>query len=184
MNATEAIAVLVRNCEACPLHRRRLNAVPGAGPSDAEVMMIGEAPGANEDVQGRPFVGRSGRLLDEILDRCGFDRAELYVTNLVKCRPDGNRSPRRQERSACAHFLEAELDAVGSSWIVTLGREALQFFAPGTAITEAHGTRYGYDQGQTLYPTFHPAAALRRTAWREALEQDLAKLHESIEEER
>jgi uracil-DNA glycosylase family 4 len=133
--------------------------VPGEGSATAEVMLVGEAPGANEDLQGRPFVGRAGQLLDELLAEAGLARERVYITNVVKARPPGNRDPRAAEVVHCMPWLEAQLALIQPRLVVPLGRHALAHFTDGARISEVHGTLV-YERGRALYPMYHPAAAL------------------------
>jgi len=149
--------------------------VPGEGDLDAPVMLVGEAPGASEDRAGRPFVGRAGRLLEEVLGVAGLEREGVYITNVVKARPPGNRDPRAAEVEHCMPWLLAELDLVRPRLVVPLGRHALAHFAPGRKITEVAGTRLD-GEGAPLFPLLHPAAALRAPAMRERLFADAARL--------
>jgi DNA polymerase len=149
--------------------------VPGDGPANAAVMVVGEAPGAAEDVEGRPFVGRSGKLLFEALAEGGLQRADVYVTNVVKARPPGNRDPRADEVAHHRPWLERELALVKPRLVVPVGRHALKHFAPGAKIGEVHGVELpGPDYA--LFPLYHPAAALRSTGLRETLFADAGKL--------
>ncbi len=142
------------------------NMVPGEGSPDARVMLVGEAPGATEDALGRPFVGRSGRLLDELLAEAGLDRTEVFITNVVKARPPGNRDPRADEVAHWMPWLEAQLALIRPHLVVPLGRHALAHFTDGATISEAHG-RLAFDRGRALFPLYHPAAALRSRLLRE-----------------
>jgi uracil-DNA glycosylase family 4 len=151
------------------------NMVPGDGNPEADVMLVGEAPGASEDRAGRPFVGRAGRLLDEVLEVAGLRRADVYVTNVVKARPPANRDPRVGEVEHCMPWLLAELELVRPRLVVPLGRHALAHFAPGCKITEVAGTRIDRD-GPPVYALLHPAAALRSPAMRERLFADAGRL--------
>src|ERR671923_2071498 len=135
------------------------NMVPGEGSATAEVMLVGEAPGASEDELGRPFVGRAGRLLDELLAEAGLRRADVFITNVVKARPPGNRDPRAAEVAHHMPWLELQLALIAPSIVIPLGRHALAHFAPGLKITEAHGTLLRA-RGRRLVPWLHPAAAL------------------------
>ncbi|HET9013148.1 MAG TPA: uracil-DNA glycosylase [Gemmatimonadaceae bacterium] len=148
-----------------------LNLVPGEGPEDAAVMVVGEAPGRFEDEQGRPFVGRAGQLLDEVLAEAGLARGEVFITNVVKARPPGNRDPTKAEVAHWMPVLEAQLALVAPALIVPLGRHALAHFAPAAKIGEAHG-RALTERGRELFPLYHPAAALRSTKLRETLFAD------------
>ncbi len=174
--AMEELAAQIRGCARCPLHRTRTHAVPGEGDVHAAVMLVGEAPGYEEDRQGRPFVGASGRYLTEALARVGIRREELYITNVVKCRPPRNRDPRPPELEACSEYLERQIELVNPRIIVTLGRYSMQRFFPGQRITRIHGRIRNIGRGRVAMALFHPAAALRNPAWREQFEADLQKL--------
>jgi uracil-DNA glycosylase family 4 len=154
--------------------------VPGEGSASAEVMLVGEAPGASEDELGRPFVGRAGRLLDELLAEAGLSRDEVYITNVVKARPPGNRDPRAGEVLHWMPWLEAELAIVQPRVVVPLGRHALAHFAAGARISEVHG-RELTERGRTLFPLYHPAAGLRSTMLRETLFEDARSLRSVLE---
>jgi uracil-DNA glycosylase family 4 len=149
--------------------------VPGEGAADADVMLVGEAPGATEDEQGRPFCGRAGRLLDEVLAEAGLAREAVYITNVVKARPPGNRDPKPSEVAHCMPWLEAELALVQPRIVVPLGRHALAHFSDGTKISQVHGTEI-VERGRTLFPLYHPAAALRSTALKQTLLADARAL--------
>ena len=149
--------------------------MPGEGPEDAEVMVVGEAPGRFEDEQGRPFVGRAGQLLDELLAEAGLARAEVFITNVVKARPPGNRDPTKAEVEHWMPVLEQQLALVAPRLVVPLGRHALAHFAPGAKIGEAHGRAFS-ERGRELFPLYHPAAALRSTKLRETLFADARAL--------
>lgn len=155
--------------------------VPGHGSPAARVVVVGEAPGASEDRAGEPFVGRAGRLLDEVLERAGLRREEVWVTNVVKARPPGNRDPRPAEVEHCRPWLEAELELLRPWLVVPLGRHALGHFAPGAKITQVAGTRLE-GAGRTLLPLLHPAAALRSPPMRERLFADADRLRAAVAE--
>jgi uracil-DNA glycosylase len=182
MESLESIAVDVRRCTECNLCESRAQAVPGEGPQDAQVVFIGEAPGAQEDEFGRPFVGRAGGLLDKMLDTIDLKREDVFITNVVKCRPPDNRSPHKSEIAACRPFLDQQLAAIQPKLIVTLGRFATSQFVSGR-ISDLHGQPQRVD-GLLVYPVFHPAAALRRTSWKQALEEDFQRLPDLMEAER
>jgi uracil-DNA glycosylase family 4 len=181
MRTLEEIADAIRNhrpcgfepCETCT------NFVPGEGPAPADVMVVGEAPGRNEDEQGRPFVGRAGRLLDELLEAAGLDRSAVFVTNVLKARPPGNRDPKADEVRHSMPWLEAQFALVRPKLIVPLGRHALAHFAPGERIAEVHGTLVTVGE-RRLFPLYHPAAALRSTAMREVAFEDARALHAQL----
>ncbi len=175
----EAIADEVRTCTACRLHRGRTRAVPGEGSSETEVVFVGEGPGANEDQQGRPFVGAAGGLLTELISSIGWKRDEVFITNVVKCRPPGNRDPEPDEIAACSGYLHRQLEALDPALIVTLGRFSLQTFMPGARISSAHGTIRPVDPATgaadaSAMALYHPAAAFRQAALKETLFEDIA----------
>lgn len=160
----DAIAAGVRSCRQCDLAATRARAVPGdlpAGPAAVDVLLVGEGPGADEDAAGRPFVGRSGRLLDRLLDEAGLARAEVAVANVVKCRPPGNRAPRAAEITACRPWLQGQVAAVDPLVVVALGGTAVSwFFGRGARLTALRGAARPW-QGRRLVVTYHPSAALR-----------------------
>jgi uracil-DNA glycosylase len=151
------------------------NMVPGEGNPDADVMLVGEAPGGSEDKQGRPFVGRAGKLLDQLLAEAGLAREDVYITNVVKARPPGNRDPRAGEVAHHMPWLEAELALVQPRLVVPLGRHALAHFSDDAKITEVHGTELT-EKGRSLFPMYHPAAALRGAGLRDVLFEDARAL--------
>ena len=155
------------------------NIVPGEGPEAADVMIVGEAPGASEDKQGRPFVGRAGKLLDQLLAEAGLERGDVFITNVVKARPPENRDPTRAEVEHWMPVLEEQLALVSPRLVVPLGRHALAHFAPGTKISEVHGTLV-MERGRALYPLYHPAAGLRSSTQRAALFEDARGLPEAL----
>jgi len=164
--ALEAIGSEVRACTRCRLHAGRTSAVPGEGHADTEVVFVGEGPGMNEDRQGRPFVGRAGDLLVRFLATIGWTRDEVFITNVVKCRPPDNRDPEPDEIAACLPYLERQLGIIDPALIVTLGRHSMGRFIPGARIGQAHGTLHPVDPATgagaaMVYAMYHPAAALR-----------------------
>jgi DNA polymerase len=164
--ALEAIASEVRACTRCPLHVGRTNAVPGEGSAATEVVFVGEGPGFHEDRLGRPFVGRAGELLVRLLGHIGWRREDVFITNVVKCRPPDNRDPEPAEIAACAPYLERQLAALDPAIVVTLGRFSLGRFMPGARISQAHGTHRPVDpatgaRDALAFALYHPAAALR-----------------------
>ena len=168
-------------CTACGLSATRTQVVPGEGSPTAALVFVGEAPGAREDLAGRPFVGAAGRLLDDLLASIGLRRDEVFILNTVKCRPPENRNPQRSEIAACAPLLTRQLAALQPRVIATLGRHALAVFAPSAKIAEVHGRPYaqtesGEYQGAVLFPLYHPAAALHNGSLRPTLERDMAAL--------
>ena len=174
---------VIRRCPLCDLARTRTKAVPGDGPPDAELLFIGEGPGFHEDRQGRPFVGAAGKFLDEMLASIGLSRERVFVTNVVKCRPPGNRDPLPAEVAACAPYLERQIALLDPLVIVTLGRHSMARFFPGELISRIHGSARVLD-GRTVVALYHPAAALHQQALRATLEADFAKLPGYVEEAR
>ena len=167
--ALDAIAAEVRVCTNCRLHQTRTNAVPGEGDPETEVVFVGEGPGFNEDRGGRPFIGRAGDLLVKLLASIGWRREEVFITNIVKCRPPDNRDPMPDEVAACAPYLRRQLDVLDPAVIVTLGRHSMARFMPGARISQAHGTVRPVDpetgaRDAMVYAMYHPAAALRTPA--------------------
>ncbi len=164
--ALEAIAEDVRSCTRCRLHEGRTHAVPGEGSASTEVVFVGEGPGFNEDRQGRPFVGRAGALLTQLLRSIGWRRDDVFITNIVKCRPPENRDPQPDEIAACAPFLRRQLEVLDPAVVVTLGRHSMGRFLPGARISQAHGTASPADPATgarhaLVFAMYHPAAALR-----------------------
>ena len=175
-DALENLAQQIRSCQKCPLGRLRTHAVPGEGPPDAEIMLIGEAPGYYEDRQGRPFVGASGRLVEKLLAQIQLTREDVYITNVVKCRPPANRDPLPVEIEACIPWLHQQIEAIDPLVIVTLGRFSMAQFFPATArITRVHG-RPLIQEERAIVPMFHPAAALRNPNWMQDMEADFAQI--------
>jgi uracil-DNA glycosylase family 4 len=165
----------VRVCQKCILAQGRTHAVPGEGPDDADIMFIGEGPGFHEDRQGRPFVGAAGNYLNELLEKIGLNRERVYITNVVKCRPPGNRDPEPSEIEACRPYLDRQIDLIRPRLVVTLGRFSMQRYFPGASISRIHGQprRVG---SVIYYPMFHPAAALHQPRWRTMVEEDMLKI--------
>lgn len=161
MNSLDEVANLVRRCTDCPLSMGRTNAVPGEGAANAPVMFIGEAPGYHEDRQGRPFVGPAGQFLEGLLASIGMTRDQVFIANMIKCRPPQNRDPLPAELSACSKYLDRQIELVNPSLIVTLGRFSLARFFPGETITRSRG-KVRQKDGRNIYPVMHPAAALHR----------------------
>ena len=183
MDSLEEIARLVSRCADCDLHRGRTNAVPGEGAADAELMFIGEGPGSQEDLQGRPFVGPAGRFLDELLASIGLRRDRVFIANMVKCRPPQNRDPLPAEIGACSKYLNRQIELINPRLIVTLGRFSLARFFPGESISRARG-RLRERDGRRIYPVMHPAAALYRQEMRSAIVEDFQRIPEILEEAR
>ena len=172
----EMIAQQVRGCTLCPLHTGRVRAVPGEGPADAKIMLIGEGPGFHEDRQGRPFVGASGQFLDELLALAGLRRDEVFITNVVKCRPPQNRDPQSDEIATCtSSYLDLQIAAVDPAVIVTLGRFSMHYFLPNERIMRVHGQPRTVG-GRLVVPMIHPAAALHQPQNRPLVEADFEQL--------
>jgi len=171
----EALATEIRACTACPLHRSARQAVPGEGSAESGILFLGEAPGYNEDLRGRPFVGAAGQLLDQLLAGIGLDRSKVFITNVVRHRPPENRDPLPDEVAACHVWFERHLAALRPAVIVTLGRHAMYKFFPGESITRVHGKPRRKD-GLVIFPVFHPAAALHQPSLRADLSADFSAL--------
>lgn len=168
----------ILRCDLCRLHIGRNNAVPGYGRIEkVEVVIVGEAPGRNEDLEGKPFVGSGGKLLDELLQKAGLDRKEVYITNVVKCRPPDNRKPEQDEVEICTkNFLDKQLEILRPLMIVTLGATALEYFTGKKKIGEYHGKLLNVKHGIPLLPTYHPAAIFRTPSYRDLLQEDLMEV--------
>lgn len=177
----EEIARDVNACTRCELHRSRTQGVPGMGNPEADIMFIGEAPGVNEDRQGLPFVGNAGRFLDEMLESIGWDRETVFITNVVKSRPPGNRDPLPDEIEACSVYLERQIEAINPFMIVTLGRFSMAGWFENERISRIHGKarRFG---NRVVVPLYHPAAALHQPSLRAVIQEDFRKLPLILEE--
>ena len=173
----------VRTCLLCPLARTRGHAVPGEGPLDAEFMFIGEAPGQNEDRQGRPFVGAAGQFLEELLAAAGLRRSEVYICNVLKCRPPNNRDPLPGEIEACRDYLDEQIDLIDPLLIITLGRFSMAKFFPNQSISRIHG-HVKDTAGRFYVPMYHPAAALHQQSLRETILNDFRQLPGILERAR
>lgn len=187
--ALEQIASEVRTCTACRLHEGRTRAVPGEGDADTEVAFVGEGPGFNEDREGRPFVGRAGGLLVRLLGSIGWQREDVFITNIVKCRPPDNRDPQPDEVAACAPYLRRQLEALDPAVVVTLGRHSMAAFMPGARIGQVHGATRPADPGTgardaLVLAMYHPAAALRTPAIERESYEDIARLPELLQRAR
>ncbi len=173
------IAKEVSDCTKCPLHYSRKNAVPGEGPAHAKIMFIGEGPGFYENEQGRPFVGAAGKFLDELLEKIHLKRSDVFITNVVKCRPPKNRDPEPEELAACDAYLERQIQVINPKVIVTLGRYSMGRFLPNAKISQVHG-RASQVNGPLVVAMYHPAAALHQNSLRPIIEADFARLPEYI----
>ncbi len=177
------VAGEVRQCTKCDLANSRKNAVPGEGPADASIMFIGEGPGFYENEQGRPFVGQAGKFLDELLESAGLHREKIYITNVVKCRPPGNRDPQDSELTACAPFLERQIEAINPLIIVTLGRFSMARYFQNAKISVIHG-RSAWIDGRLIVPMYHPAAGLHQRKLHPVIVRDFAQLPKMVENAR
>lgn len=177
------IAEQVRVCEKCALHFSRKLSVPGEGPVDSEILFIGEGPGFFENEQGRPFVGQAGKLLEDLLHKLGMTREQVFITNVVKCRPPGNRDPQAEELQACAGYLDRQIEAINPKIIVTLGRYSMAKFMPLAKISDVHG-KSAWVRNRLVVAMYHPAAALHQPGLKPALEKDFMQLPGYIEQAR
>lgn len=173
------LAQLIRRCPNCDLAQTRTQAVPGDGPDNARLMFIGEGPGYNEDRSGHPFVGPAGRFLDELLATAGLKRADVFITNVVKCRPPQNRDPLKDEIDACDGWLQQQIAAIDPPVIVTLGRYSMAKFFAGESISRIHGQPRTVGS-RTIVPMFHPAAALHQERFRSLIVDDFRRLPEIL----
>jgi len=180
-DSLEVVSAEVRVCPLCELSRTRTNAVPGDGASKARILFIGEGPGWNEDKQGKPFVGPAGKFLDELLTIAGVSREDVFITNVVKCRPPGNRDPLPDEIAACAPYLDRQIALIDPEVVVTLGRFSMARWFPGERISKIHGNPKR-DGKRLIVPMYHPAAALHQQALRGLIEADFAKLPGFLED--
>jgi len=170
----------VANCTDCGLCRTRTQAVPGEGPPDADVMFVGEGPGFHEDQQARPFVGPAGKLLEELLGSAGLRRSDVYITNVVKCRPPNNRDPLPAEIEACRKYLSLQIQTIDPKLIVTLGRYSLAWFFPRDSISKVHG-HLRRQNGMHYLHMYHPAAALHAGNLRKTIEDDFRRIPQALE---
>lgn len=181
-DSLEKIAAEVKGCPLCKLARTRKNAVPGEGQLAAKIMFVGEAPGRSEDEKGRPFVGAAGKILDDLLQKAGIERSQVFITNVVKCRPPNNRVPEDDEAVACRPYLDRQIALIKPKVICILGRTAYASLLGGSSITTNRG-KIVEKAGQKYFLTFHPAAAIYNKSLLSALEADLKKLAKEIKEE-
>jgi DNA polymerase len=179
----QEVANQVAVCEKCALHFSRKKSVPGEGPVNSEIMFIGEGPGFYENEQGRPFVGQAGKLLEDLLAAISLKRENVFITNVVKCRPPGNRDPLPDELASCADYLDRQIEAIQPRLIVTLGRYSMAKFLPNAKISDVHG-QAAWVRGRLVVPMYHPAAALHQPSLKPALEKDFMRLPEYIKQVR
>jgi len=177
----DALAAEIARCTRCLLHRGRTKTVPGEGPEDAEIMFIGEAPGFHEDQQGRPFVGAAGQFLEELLASIGLKREDVFIANVIKCRPPGNRDPLPDEIQACKPFLDRQIELIQPKMVVTLGRFSMARAFPKARISRVHGQPCKIG-GVIYYPMYHPAAALHQPSLRAVVEEDIRRIPELLQQ--
>ena len=180
MHKLDSIAENVRECKKCELCETRIKAVPGKGNFDADVIFVGEAPGRNEDIHGEPFVGAAGKRLDMILEDTGIDRKDVYITNIVKCRPPKNRVPSKKEEESCNDFIKQEIEIINPKIICVMGNTAYGTLLDGKEITKNHGKIVERD-GRKFFVTFHPAATIYNQKLVEELKEDFRKLAKFLE---
>lgn len=178
-----AIHTEIYNCTKCPLHEGRTRTVPGAGDPDAEILFIGEAPGFNEDKQGLPFVGRSGKYLEELLASINLTRDDVFIANVVKCRPPDNRNPHPEEIETCNPYIMAQIEVLDPLLIITLGKFGMSMFFPNEKITRIHG-QVKFDEGRAYYPLYHPAYVLRSETKRPEMQADFDRIPQLLLEVR
>lgn len=177
----EILDAEIKTCTKCDLHKGRKNAVPGEGPAESKIMFVGEGPGLNEDEQGRPFVGAAGKLLTELIESIGLTRPEVFITNIVKCRPPNNRAPRKSEVEACNPYLAEQVRLIKPSIICPLGTPAITtILGEEYSATKSHGQLIIRD-GRTILPMYHPAAALYDASLKEVLGSDFRILKHLLE---
>lgn len=183
MSLLDAIADQIRVCTRCPLAEGRTHAVPGSGPPDASIMLIGEAPGVDEDLQGEPFVGRAGQALTNLLRSAGIDRSEVFITNTCKCHPPGNRDPHPDEVQACREYLDGQIACIRPTLICTLGRWAMQTMLEDEALSVMkYNGRVVEHRGLTFVPLIHPAAGLHNEGMQEPIKEGFRRLGELLRE--
>ncbi len=181
MSALAELCQQMESCTRCPeLADTRNRVVPGMGNENADIVFIGEAPGFNEDQQGLPFVGSAGQFLDSLLDSIGLKRSDVYICNVIKCRPPGNRDPLPTEIKNCQPWLDSQLELIAPKLVVTLGRYSLAKFFPGEAIGKVHGRARRRDS-TLYYPMYHPAAALHQQSLKQTIEEDMKRIPELLE---
>lgn len=175
MSALSDLYAEIERCQDCELGKLRTRAVPGEGPEQTEILFIGEAPGWHEDQQGRPFVGPAGKYLDELLATIGLKREQVYIANIIKCRPPGNRDPLPGEIQACSKWLDRQIELLRPKMIITLGRYSMAKYFPNQSISQVHGK--AKKQGNIIYyAMYHPAAALHQGSLRKVIETDILKI--------
>ena len=179
MSAIQELVARISVCPDCDLCKTRTRAVPGEGPENAEILLVGEGPGFHEDQQGRPFVGQAGKFLEELLASVGLQRSDVYITNVVKCRPPNNRDPLPDEVEACRKHLEEQISTIKPRLIVTLGRHSLAWFFPRDTISKVHGQIREKD-GIYFLHMYHPAAALHSGGLRQTILDEFRRLPDAL----
>jgi len=175
----QALHQQIAVCKKCILTKSRVKAVPGVGPERANIMFIGEAPGFHENQQGLPFVGAAGKFLDELLEKIDLRREDVFITNVVKCRPPGNRDPQVDEIEACRPYLDRQIELIQPKMVITLGRFSMARYFPNAKISRIHGQPRKIE-GVIYYPMYHPAAALHQPSLRRTVEDDMLKIPEPL----
>jgi uracil-DNA glycosylase family 4 len=175
MSALSELNKEIALCQQCEIAKYRNRVVPGEGAEDADIMFIGEAPGWHEDQQGRPFVGPAGKYLDELLASINLNRQQVFIANVIKCRPQGNRDPLPTEIQNCRQWLQRQIGIIQPKMIVTLGRYSMAMYFPGKSISKIHGTTQKRDD-VVYYAMYHPAAALHQASLRSAIEEDMLRI--------
>jgi uracil-DNA glycosylase len=183
MSVLTQLCEQIRVCQDCELAKSRTKAVPGEGAEDAEILFIGEAPGWHEDQQGRPFVGPAGQFLDQLLASIDLRRDEVYIANVIKCRPPQNRDPLPVEIESCRKWLDRQIEIINPQMIVTLGRYSLARYFPNESIGKIHGKPRKLG-GVIYYPMYHPAAALHQGSLRRTIEADMLKIPQILAQSR
>ncbi len=181
MLALSDLCQKVSSCQDCGLAKTRTKVVPGEGAEAAEIMFIGEAPGWHEDQQGRPFVGPAGLFLDELLASINLIRKQVYIANVIKCRPPGNRDPVPSEITSCRKWLDRQIDIINPRMIVTLGRYSMAMFFPGESIGKIHGTHQNHNN-VIYFAMYHPAAALHQQSLRQTIKEDMLRIPELLKQ--
>ncbi len=179
MSALSELYKEIERCQDCELAKYRTRAVPGEGPENADLFFIGEAPGWHEDQQGRPFVGPAGQFLEELLASIGLKRDQVYIANVLKCRPHGNQDPLPGEIQACSKWLNRQIELIRPKMIVTLGRYSMARYFPNQSITKVHGKARKQDN-IIYYAMYHPAAALHQGSLRKVIEADMLKIPQTL----
>jgi DNA polymerase len=181
MSALTDLYQQIALCHKCDIAKLRTKVVPGEGAENAGIMFIGEAPGWHEDQQGRPFVGQAGQFLDRLLASINLNRQQVYIANVIKCRPPDNRDPLPMEIQSCCHWLDSQIEIIKPKMIVTLGRYSMARYFPGKTISKIHGTAVKRDN-VIYFAMYHPAAALHQQSLRQAIEADMQKIPKLIAE--